>query len=213
MTKTLFGGSKNVSQSTNASGFRALPSDLQSYFRDIAQSGEVLIEDPSQYFSPIGLTSEEQLAASMVGPEGFQAGVSQYLNPFREYITEDINRAFEDPSSMLKAQADEAGAFGGSRYRKGQSDLEEARLRAIAASQGEQFNQAANQYQQGISNLLGIGSLERGVDLAQRQALPAALSSYMDILAPLLSSSTGSNYGKSFTEGGFVPAITGFFRG
>jgi hypothetical protein len=211
--KNLFGGSKNTSQSTNASGFGALPSNLQAYFRNIAQSGEQLIEDPSQFFSPVGLTEEEQLAASMAGPEGFQAGVSQYLNPFREYITEDINRAFEDPSSMLKAQADEAGAFGGSRYRKGQSDLEEARLRAIAASQGEQFNQAANQYQQGIANLLGIGSLERGVDLAQRQALPTALSSYMDILAPLLSGSTGGTTSTGTTSGGIIPGLSGFFGG
>jgi hypothetical protein len=213
MTKTLFGGSSSKSGSTNTTGFGALTPDLQQRFLDIAEAGGELIQSPSQYFAPMGLTEEELLAGEMLTPEGFQSGVSQYLNPFRQIITEDINRAFEDPASMVRQRASEAGAFGGSRQRDAETDLERARLDAIAASQGDQFNQAANQFQQGLSNLFSFGGLKRGIDLAERQALPSALSAYSSLLNPLLSGGYSSSFGKSSQNRGITQGIADIFGG
>lgn len=209
MTKTLFGGGENKTASAATSGYGSLPSDIQQYFNDLAAQGSGIVSDYSQYFAPMGLTQEEQLAASMMLPENFGYGVSQYLNPFTDYLTQDINKAFEDQYGAFKQQADEAGAFGGSRYRSGMSDLEQARLNAIGNILAGQFNQAANQYQTGISNLLGFGGLERGVTYAQQQALPTALGFQASLINPLLGGSTSSSYGKGYTEAGIIPGLTG----
>jgi hypothetical protein len=176
--------------SQSSSGYGALPSDLQKYFTDLAGQGSDVVEGASQYFSPMGLTPEEQMAQSMMDPSNIEASISQYLNPFRDIITQDINTAYGDEYSALKQQADEAGAFGGSRYRGGQSDLERARLDAIASAQSDQYNQAYNQYQQGIGNLLGFGGLERGVDMSQQMALPTALGFQGSLINPLLGNTT-----------------------
>lgn len=174
----------------SVTGYNALPAELQQYFKDIAAQGSDIAGNASQYFAPMGLTEMEQLAATMMMPENFGMGVSQYLNPFSDIITQDINRAFEDQFSALNQRATEAGAFGSSGYREGQSDLERARLDAITAGLAGQYNTAANQFQTGISNLLGFGGLERGIDLAQRQAVPSAVGYYSDLINPLLGVST-----------------------
>lgn len=195
--KKLFGGGGGGQVQNNVSGYGALPPELQNYFKDIAAKGSDVMSNASQYFAPQGINSYEQTAADMMLPENFQAGISQYLNPFRDIITQDVNKAYEGEFGALKQRADEAGAFGGSRYREGQGDLERSRLDSIIAGLAGQFNNAAGQYQQGIGNLLGFGGLERGVDLAQRQATPQALSYYSDLISPLLSGSSGSSYGSS----------------
>jgi hypothetical protein len=86
-------------------------------------------------------------------------------------------------------------------------------LDAIASAQSDQYNQAYNQYQQGIGNLLGFGGLERGIDLGdlgQSMALPTALSSYSNLINPLLGSTTSTGYSMSDEENGiFKPMDVG----
>lgn len=209
MTKKLFGGSSSKQQSNNVSGYGALPAELQNYFKGLASQGSDVVSNASQYFAPIGMTDFENTAGEMILPENFGAGIANYLNPFRDIITQDVNKAFEGGFGALKQRADEAGAFGGSRYRSGQSDLERSRLDAIIAGLSGQFNNAANQMQQGIGNLLGFGGLQRGVDFAQRQALPNAMSFYSNLINPLLGGGFGSSYGKSSTELGIIPGLSG----
>lgn len=206
MSQKLFGGSKSVNQSNNVSGYGALPAELQNYFKDIAAQGSDVVSNAAQYFAPQGINSYEDIAGQMILPENFQAGIANYLNPFRDIITQDINKAYEGEFGALKQRADEAGAFGGSRYRQGQSDLERSRLDSIIAGLAGQFNNAVGQYQQGIGNLLGFGGLQRSIDLAQRQALPTALGFYSDLINPLLSGSSGGSYGKSMS---YQPALQG----
>jgi hypothetical protein len=89
MTKTLFGGSESKSTKSSSGGYGALPADLQANFDLIAQEGQQLLQDPGQYFAPMGLTSEEQMAQMMMDPSNIEASISQYLNPFRDIITQD----------------------------------------------------------------------------------------------------------------------------
>lgn len=193
MTKKLFGGSSASTQS-NVSGYGALPAELQQYFKGIAGQGADIASNASQYFAPQGINTYEQSAADMMMPENYQASIEQYLNPFRDIITQDVNKAYEGEFGALKQRADEAGAFGGSRYREGQGDLERSRLDSIISGLSGQYNNAANQMQTGIGNLLGFGGLQRGVDFAQRQATPNALSFQSSLMSPLLSGSQGSSY-------------------
>jgi hypothetical protein len=211
MTKKLFGGSSDKSVQKSGSGFGALPTDIQERFRSVADIGAGLLESPEQYFAPQDLSEYEQTAGQMVLPENFGVGIANYLNPFRDIITQDINRAFEDPYSALKSRANEAGAFGSSRYREGEADLERARLDAITSALSGQFNQAGNQYQQGIQNLLGFGGLERAIDLAQRQALPTALGAYSQLINPLLGASFGTQFSKGSEERGITQGFKDMF--
>jgi len=212
MTKKLFGGSDNKQASSNVSGYGSLPAELQAYFKDIAAQGSDVMSNASRYFAPQGINSYEQSAANMMLPENFQTGISQYLNPFRDIITQDVNKAYEGEFGALKQRADEAGAFGGSRYREGQSDLERSRLDSIIAGLAGQFNNAAGQMQQGIGNLLGFGGLQRGVDFSQRQATPNALNFYSSLINPLLGGGSSASYGRSSNEGGIIPGLTSFLK-
>ena len=212
MTKKLFGGSSSAQGSSNVSGYGALPAELQNYFKGMASQGSDIASNASQYFSPQGINNSETTASNMMQPENFQSSISNYLNPFSNYITDAIDTGYQSQFGALKQQADEAGAFGGSRYRTSMGDLDQSRLSLIGQLMGGQFNNAAGQMQNGISNLLGFGGLQRGVDFAQRQALPNALNFQSGIMNPLLGGGSSSSYGKSDTEGGIIPGLTNFFK-
>lgn len=207
MVKELFGGSKSKKTSNSSSGFGSLPSDLQDQYRTLLDKGEQLINNPDEFFAPISQTADEALAGLMAQPENFQDNISNYLNPYRDMITSDINMNFEDQFNALSQQADVAGAFGGSRYDKGLYDVERARSDAVARAGADQYGQAANLSQQGIQNLLSLGQLERGIDYGQKQALPSALSSFGNLISPLLNSRTDSSYSTSDSYSGMLDGI------
>ncbi len=219
IVKGLFGGSKTApaqSQSTNQTGFIALPQDLQDYYRDILSKTSELAANPDQYFKSGGFSADELAARQMMSPENIQANLSQYLNPFQARIEEDINRQFEAPQSMLTQRASEAGAFGGSRMRQGQTDLERARLDALAGASANQYNTAYDQLQGGISNLLGFGGLQRQLETQDRQALPAGLEFASNIFSPLLGGGTQqmTDIGaRTSTSAGLIPTIGGISSG
>lgn len=213
MVKSLFGGSesKQSAQNTSSGGFGALPTDIQDQYKAILNPIQGIIDAPEQFFQSMGLTMDEKLGRQLMNPEDIQANIAQYLNPFQSRIEEDINRQFQAPQSALTQRASEAGAFGGSKYREGQTDLERARLDSLAGASANQYNNAYNQLQQGIGNLLGFGGLERGLDLQTKQALPSALSFASSIFAPLLSSreASGSSSGSSSSSTGIIPSLFG----
>lgn len=191
--ESLFGSKEQTVPSVT--GFGALPRDLQARFSQLGAATQPLLEDPSRFFAPQGLGAEELAAGdiirSQLDPTAFRQSIEQYMSPFRDIITQDINKQFEAPQGALAARISQAGAFGGSRARGAQGDLERQRLDAIASALSGQYGQALGQRQQGIQNLLGFGGLQRGIDLAQRQALPQALGSVSNILSPLLQAKTG----------------------
>jgi len=219
---SLFGGSKTTpgsSQESAQGGFNSLPEDIQKYYRDLIAPITGITASPEQYFSPMGFSTEELQARNLLNPDNIQSSIQKYLNPFQSRVEEDINRQFEAPQSMLTQRASEAGAFGGSKYRSGQTDLERARLDALAGASGNQFNNAYNQLQGNIASLLGFGGMERDIDLQQRQALPTALNFGSGVLANLFNTADRSQgtkqEGSTKTTGGIVndaAKILGLFR-
>lgn len=174
MVKQLFGGSE--ARDSSNSGYGALPPSIQQDIRSVSGVGRQLVQNADQFFRPMGFTSEELMAQRMINPENLAQTVGAYLNPYRDIITQDINKQFEAPQSALASRAAEAGAFGGSRMRGSQADLERSRFDSIANAMSGQWNNAFGQAQQGIQNLLGFGGFERGLDLAQRGALAQAFN-------------------------------------
>lgn len=216
LTGGLFGGGGSKETSTQQTGFAALPSDVQADYLEAIRSGsEPALADPYRYFAPMGLSSEEQLARQMIDPSQISANIQNYLNPYSDFAIENINRQFEAPQSALQAAADEAGAFGSSRYRDVASDLEQARLGAIGENLGSQYNTAFSQMQRGIGNLLGFGGLERGIDLAQRQAPIQAASYASGLYEPLLRTGTQQTVRSKGGDGilGGLGNIGGFLSG
>jgi hypothetical protein len=104
--------------------------------------------------------------ASQANPYGFQSQVGGYMNPYLQMSLApqiaEANRAYDISGNQARAQSVGAGAFGGSRQALMQSENERNRNMGIASILGQgyntAFNQAQNQYNQGLQNqLAGYG--------------------------------------------------------
>jgi len=121
--------------------------------------------------------------------------ISQFFNPYQQYVTDEINRQAQMGQNKLSAQAVRSGAFGGGREGVQRAEQDLRRLEAIGRSQAQGFQtalgaaqnqqrvglaagqqlgalgqQQADMARQDINQLLAAGGLER--QLAQ-QALDA----------------------------------------
>jgi len=101
----------------------------------------------------------------------FQEGVQQYMNPYMQNVVDVERRKAQEnadrQSAMLSGQAVRQGAFGGSGAALQQRALTRDTAQQLADIQalglGRAYEQAAGQYNTGISNMLGasgqLGSL------------------------------------------------------
>jgi hypothetical protein len=94
--------------------------------------------------------------------QGAQAApnISQFLNPFQSYVTDEITRQAQMATNRLGAQAVGAGAFGGARQGIAEAEIERARLANIGQAQA-----------QGFQTALGAAQTERARQLATGQSL------------------------------------------
>ena len=146
------------------------------------------------------------IQAAQQGPQ-----ISQFFNPYQQYVTQEINRQAQLGQQQLAAQAIGAGAFGGGRQGVAQGELERARLSQIGLAQQTGFNtalQAAAQQQQlglqagqllgalggqqqamrvqDLNTLMGIGGVQRqigqaGLEAARQSQLQAQYEPYQRI--------------------------------
>ena len=115
-------------------------------------------------------TGAQQTAAA--GPN-----ISQFLNPYQSYVTDEISRQAGMAQNQAAAQAVNAGAFGGGRQGIQSAEIERARLANIGQAQAQGFQTAlgAAQQQQGLQTQTqlaagqGLGQLG-----AQQQAMSLA---------------------------------------
>jgi len=173
--------------------------------------------------SQLEQTGIQQAGVTGVGAPAIQAGIasvqaaqqapniSQFLNPYQSYVTDEISRQSQMRQNQLAAQAVGAGAFGGARQGIQAAEEERNRLALIGQAQAQGFGTAltAAQNQQrtqmtggqllgalgaqqqaaslaDINQLMRAGSLQRGIGQAaldaQRQtALQRAYEPYQRI--------------------------------
>ena len=86
--------------------------------------------------------------------------ISQYLNPYQSYVTDEIARQSGIMGNQLAAQAVNAGAFGGGREGVQQAELQGRTLEAMGRAQ-----------QQGFNTALGAAQRQQQVGLAAGQQL------------------------------------------
>ena len=124
-------------------------------------------------------TGQAALTSGIAAIQGAQAGpqISQFFNPYQQYVTDEINRQAAQGQQRLAAQAVGAGAFGGGREGVAQAELERARLSQVGLAQQAGFQQAlgAAQRQQQLGlqagQLLGaLGGQQQALRLQDIQA-------------------------------------------
>ena len=95
--------------------------------------------------------------------------ISQYLNPYQSYVTDEIARQAGIMGNQLSAKAVNAGAFGGGREGVQQAELQNRALEAMGRAQQQGFNTAlgAAQRQQQVGLSAGQIGLQAGQQLGQ----------------------------------------------
>jgi len=113
-----------------------------------------------------------QQAAAPIGA----SQISQYLNPYQSYVTDEIARQSQIMQNQLGAQAVGSGAFGGGREGVQQAELQGRALEAMGRAQQAGFNTAlgAAQRQQQVG--LSAGQQLGQMGLGQQQMAQADIN-------------------------------------
>ena len=146
----------------------AAPSALQQ--SGFTQAGQTGIGAPT---TTAGIGSVLQsLQTAQAGPN-----INQFLNPYQQYVTDEIARQGQMAQNQLSAQAIGAGAFGGAREGIQRAELQRATQANIGQSLAGGFGQAlgAAQQQQAMQTQAGMqGGQLLGALGGQQQAMQQA---------------------------------------
>jgi len=184
------GGSSPAPQNTTVSSTE-LPDWAKGYAKDtLANAANLTDINKNPYktydqpriagFSP--MQEQAQTAASNLsgGPEAFQQNIGSYMSPYMQNVVDVQKQEAARQSGIMgtqqQAQATQAGAFGGSRDAIMRAERERnlgQQMNQIQA-QGSQaaYDQAANQFRQGLTQDVAINQLQNqygGQQQAQAQ--------------------------------------------
>ena len=101
-----------------------------------------------------GLQGAQSALAQGAGSAQFQS----YLNPYQQYVIDEINRQAQIGQNQLAGQAVQAGAFGGGRQGIQAAEAERARLGKVGEAQAMGFGQALQGFQTGTAQQAQIGA-------------------------------------------------------
>jgi len=191
------GGSAPPSTTTNyvreAPGIEERKIELMDIARQVAQKP---INLPDYQVAGLGALEQQgiQNIQSGIGSGTVQQGInqvtgaaapigaqqiSQYLNPYQSYVTDEIARQGQMMQNQLGSKAIGAGAFGGGREGVQQAELQGRALSAMGQAQAQGFNTAlsAAQNQQRVG--LQSGQLLGQLGLGQQQMAQADINQLM----------------------------------
>lgn len=193
----LTGGQKTKIPS---SGFYAMPSQYQGLYNTLLGQANNLYGDnaaAAQAFTPTPINAGERTALDNLyagfapTEDSIRRDTQMFMNPYNDYVINDINREAQGQNSLVNQAATRAGQQGSNRSFLGTSDVEQQRLNSIGQFRQGQYNTALNavlnnlipQRQQDASNAMTAGSFERGIDMGTKQAPYAALTAGQQSLA------------------------------
>jgi len=181
---SFFGGGRSQQASTptsqtqfvrEAPGIEERKIELMDIARQVAQKP---IDLPDYQVAGLGALEQQgmtQAGTTGVGAGTVQAGInqvtgaaapigaaqiSQYLNPFQQYVTGEIGRQGQMMQNQIANQAIQSGAFGGGREGVQQAELQGRTLEAMGRAQ-----------QQGFTTALGAAQRQQAVGLQAGQQL------------------------------------------
>lgn len=230
--------SSSESESNARSGFALLPKEIQDVFKNYATDINTKFKGgaANNLFTPLAQTEYETEGLNLINrgvtatPESLSSDIAMQMNPFDDYVINDINREAGGEYSILKQAANEAGQMGSNRNMLGANDIDLTRLNLIGKFKQDQYNNALdnslNQLtqarQQDITNNFNAGGFLRGLDTQGKQAPIDALKTFGQLLGVLpssggsesSSSSSSESQGESGGLGGLIKtgaSIAGLF--
>ena len=103
------------------------------------------------------------------------SNLQNYMNPYRDAVSDEINRSFDIQASQANQGAVGAGAFGGSRAAVQQAEIGRNRASALAKAEADAYLQAQQAQQQAAeaAGILGLRSASLG-EMGQKLGQQAA---------------------------------------
>lgn len=219
--QTLFGGSEGSSSSQ--SGFANLPPQIQRVWKTYANQllGQFPNEGEEDLFTPLPQTDFETNALNMIKrgitptEDSLRSDIAMQMNPFDDFVINDINREAAGDYSVFKGALNEAGQFGSNRQMLGANDIENTRLNLIGRFKQDQYNKAL---QNSLTTLtdsrakdIGLGftagDFLRGLDTSTKQAPIDRLSTFGRLLGVLPTDGGSTSNSSSSSQNGIFESI------
>ncbi len=179
-----------------------LPEWAKPYAKDTLAKGAALTDinqNPyKQYggeriagFQPLQEQAFKTVGGMDAGPAGFQAGIGQYMSPYMQNVVDIEKREAGRQSGIMgtqqQAQATQAGAFGGGRdaIMRAERERNLSQQMGDIQSRGSQaaYEQAANQFRQGIQQQSGLAQMQGQMGAQQQQQAQRPLDmAYQDFI-------------------------------
>jgi len=158
-----------------------LPDWAKGYAKDtLAKAGQLTDINKNPYkpyegqrnaaLSPMQIQAMQSAANMSAGPEAFSKGISGYMSPYMQNVVDIGKREATRQSGIMgqqqQAQAAQAGAFGGGRdaIMRAERERNLGMQMSDIQDKGMQsaYDQAANQFRQGITQGMDINKMQAG---------------------------------------------------
>lgn len=218
------------SSSSSSGGFNALPPQIRDAYTQFGTAVQGQIPSALNAYKPLAQTGDETRAFDILRQgfspteESLKRDVGMLMNPFDQFVLNDVNRAANSDFSILKQNANQAGQFGSNRQQLGANDIEQTRLGTIGKLRQGQYNSAIDQIFNGLlparaadaAGLMSIGNFQRGLDTQTNTAAITGLQELAKALGILptqegSTTSTSKSSGGIGGLGGIISGIGGLF--
>jgi len=181
ISRALGGGSTASSQSTTG-GFNSLPDELKGAFTNYGQQVQDLLEggNLNSMYTPMALGQGEQNALTKMG-QGFtpdanqlQSDVDMQMNPYNQYVIDEINRQMTGQNSAVTSGLAKAGQQNSNRSVLGANDIDLSRGNQIGSFLQKQYTDAVGNSLNTLTNSRradASGALEGGGFMRELDAL------------------------------------------
>jgi len=196
------GGDSPAPQPDKTTQTVELPEWARPYAKDTLAKGAALTDinkNPYQQyggeriagFQPLQQQAFKTVGGMDAGPAGFQAGIGQYMSPYMQNVVDiekrEAGRQAGIAGTQQQAQATQAGAFGGGRdaIMRAERERNLSQQMGDIQARGSQaaYDQAANQFRQGITQQSGLAQMQGQMGAQQQQQAQRPLDmAYQDFL-------------------------------
>jgi hypothetical protein len=142
-------------------------------------------------FQPMQEQAFKTMSGLDAGPEAFSKGIGSYMSPYMQNVVDiqkrEAGRQSDIAGTQQQAQATQAGAFGGGRdaIMRAERERNLSQQMGDIQAKGSQaaFDQASNQFRQGITQESGLAQMQGQMGQQQQQQAQRPLdTAYQDFL-------------------------------
>lgn len=223
----LFGSKGNRAESSTPTSYNTLPDFGQAAFKQGVTGIQDLATANPSLFAPAGFNTAQQQGFDLA-QQGFQptdantfgSYLSMFSNPFTSQVVDTTNkqilRANAGLLNQIAGDANQAGAFGGTRLGTAQANQNATTLDTLAATDAalnagnftnastnalNTINQNNINRQQQLSNLMQTGALQQDYATSQQQAPLTALQTLLAAAQGIPVGGGGTSLGAQADQG------------